>query len=350
MRIAVDAMGGDYAPGVVVEGVANALYEYPEIEIILVGHSGKIAYYLEKYGIASHPRLSVVHAPTVVEMSESSATSIRGKKDSSITVGAKLLKSKEADAFVTPGHTGATLAATKVIVRTLPGVNRPALAASMPAYSGRFLLTDAGANVEVTPMNLAEFAVMGSVYCEFLYGLENPAVGLLSVGGEDSKGNDLTKEAFKLLELAPINCVGNVEGNTVFEGACKVLVADGFTGNVFLKTSEGLANSVKHWLNVIYRKNLVRMIMGLFNKRAFKELKENGSSEAQGGALLLGLNGVCIVGHGSSTPLAVLNAIRLAGECIKFGVNDRIVEKIDRLHKIIDEYEAKKNITEQDEK
>ncbi|MBR1966963.1 MAG: phosphate acyltransferase PlsX [Lentisphaeria bacterium] len=350
MRIAVDAMGGDYAPGVVVEGVANALYEYPEIEIILVGHSGKIAYYLEKYGIASHPRLSVVHAPTVVEMSESSATSIRGKKDSSITVGAKLLKSKEADAFVTPGHTGATLAATKVIVRTLPGVNRPALAASMPAYSGRFLLTDAGANVEVTPMNLAEFAVMGSVYCEFLYGLENPAVGLLSVGGEDSKGNDLTKEAFKLLELAPINFVGNVEGNTVFEGACKVLVADGFTGNVFLKTSEGLANSVKYWLNVIYRKNPVRMIMGLFNKRAFKELKENGSSEAQGGALLLGLNGVCIVGHGSSTPRAVLNAIRLAGECIKFGVNDRIVEKIDRLHKIIDEYEAKKNIAEQDEK
>ena len=350
MRIAVDAMGGDYAPGIVVEGVADALYEYPEIEIVLVGHSGKIAYYLEKYGITAHPRLSVVHASSVVEMSESSATSIRGKKDSSITVAAKLLKSKEVDAFVTPGHTGATLAATKVIVRTLPGVNRPALAASMPAYNGRFLLTDAGANVEVTPMNLAEFAVMGSIYCEFLYGVENPAVGLLSVGGEDSKGNDLTKEAFKLLELAPINFVGNVEGNTVFEGACKVLVADGFTGNVFLKTSEGLANSVKHWLNVIYRKNIVRMIMGLFNKRAFKELKENGSAEAQGGALLLGLNGVCIVGHGSSTPRAVLNAIRLAGECIKFGVNDKIVEKIARLHKIVDEYEANKNNTEQDEK
>lgn len=349
MKIAVDAMGGDYAPGVVVEGVANALYEYPEIDIVLVGHSGKIAYYLEKYGIASHPRLSVVHAPTVVEMSESSATSIRGKKDSSITVGAKLLKSKEADAFVTPGHTGATLAATKVIVRTLPGVNRPALAASMPAYSGRFLLIDAGANIEVTPMNLAEFAIMGSVYSEFLYGVENPTVGILSVGGEDSKGNDLTREAFKLLEKAPVNFVGNVEGNTVFEGACKVLVADGFTGNVFLKTSEGLANSVKYWLNVVFRKNIVRMIMGLLNKKAFRELKENGSSEVQGGAPLLGLNGVCIVGHGSSSPVAVLNAIRLAGECIKFGVNDKIVEKISRFHKLLEEEsEVKKSNTEQD--
>ncbi len=348
MKIAVDAMGGDYAPCVVVEGVAHALYEYPEIDIILVGHADKIAFYLEKYGIASHPRLSVVHAPAVVEMSESSASSIRGKKDSSITMGAKLLKSHEADAFVTPGHTGATLAATKVIVRTLPGVNRPALAASMPAYSGRFLLTDAGANVEVTAMNLAEFAIMGSVYSEFLYGVENPPVGLLSVGGEDSKGNDLTKEAFKLLELAPINFIGNVEGNTVFEGACKVLVADGFTGNVFLKTAEGLANSVKFWLNVIYRKSIVRMIMGLLNKRAFRELKENGSSEAQGGAPLLGLNGVCIVGHGSSSPRAVSNAIRLAGECIKFGVNDKIVEKIDLFHKTLEKLEAEQTKTEQD--
>ena len=219
----------------------------------------------------------------------------------------------------------------------------------MPAYSGRFLLTDAGANVEVTPMNLAEFAIMGSVYSEFLYGVENPTVGLLSVGGEDTKGNDLTKEAFKLLELAPINFVGNVEGNTVYEGACKVLVADGFTGNVFLKASEGLANSVKYWLNKAYRRNIVRMIMGLFNKSVFGEIKEKGSSETQGGAPLLGLNGVCIVGHGSSTPVAVQNAIRLAGECIKFGVNDKIVEKIAAFHKIVEEYEKNKNIKQEEE-
>ena len=337
MKIAVDAMGGDYAPGVVVAGVANSLFEFPEFEIVLVGHSKKIAYYLEKYGIANHPRLQVVHADTVIEMSEPSTSSIRNKKDSSITVAAKLLKEKKVDAFVTPGHTGATLAATKVLVRTLPGVNRPALAANMPSQTSRFIVIDAGANTEVSALNLAEFAIMGSIYAEFMYGIENPPVGLLSVGGEDSKGNDLTKEAFHMLEHAPINFMGNIEANTVFEGVCKVLVADGFTGNVFLKCSEGLAKSVSCWLKAVFTKNPLRMAGGYLNKTAFRELKDYGNPELQGGAPLLGLNGVCIIGHGSSTPLAVKNAIKLAGECIKFGINQKITDKIRIFHETMEQ-------------
>ncbi len=216
----------------------------------------------------------------------------------------------------------------KVLVHTLDGIERPALGASVPAQNGRFLLIDAGANVETTPRNLVDFAIMGSVYSEFLFGLENPTVGLISVGGEDSKGNDLTKEAFKLLEKTPINFIGNVEANTVFEGKCNVLVSDGFTGNVLLKTCEGLARSVSFWLKEVFTRNILRKIFALLNKRAFRELKAYGDPNLQGGAPLLGLNGVCIVGHGSSSPIAVTNAIRLAGECIKFGVNDKIKEKI----------------------
>lgn len=342
MKIAVDAMGGDYAPGVVVEGVADALYECPEFEIVLVGHSKKIAYYLEKYGISNHPRLQVVHAETVVEMSEPSTNSIRSKKDSSITVGAKLLKEKSVDAFVTPGHTGATLAATKVLVRTLPGIDRPALAANIPAQKGRFILIDAGANTEVSASNLPEFAIMGSIYAEFLYGVDNPPVGLLSVGGEDSKGNDLTKEAFKMLEVAPINFMGNIEANTVFEGECRVLVTDGFTGNVFLKCSEGLARSVMSWLKLIFTKNVMRLAGAYLNKSAFRELKAYGDADEQGGAPLLGLNGVCIVGHGSSTQLAVKNAIKLAGECLKFGLNQKIEAKIKIFHENMDKIKNQK--------
>ena len=186
MKIAVDAMGADYGPGPVIEGVVMALSDYPEYEFVLVGHSAKLPFYLEKYGIAGHPRISIVHAETVCEMSEPSTIALRAKKDSSITTCARLLKAKEVDAMVTPGHTGATVAATKVLVRTLPGIDRPALAASLPLKrGGRFILMDAGANTECTPVNIVQFAIMGEVYAQYLFQLETPRVSLLSVGGED---------------------------------------------------------------------------------------------------------------------------------------------------------------------
>lgn len=321
-------MGGDYAPGVVIEGLALALEAYPEYDYVLVGHEEKVRFYLEKYGLTDNKRISVVHAASVCEMSEPSTISLRQKKDSSITICAKLLKNKQVDAMVTPGHTGATVAATKVILRSLPGVDRPALAACMPAQDGRFLLVDAGANPDCTPLNLLQFAIMGETYAEYLFKLESPKVGLLSVGGEDSKGSELTKETFKRMSDLPINFVGNVEADTVFEGAANVLISDGFAGNVLLKGAEGLAKSTIHWLKLVLSKNAIRLIGASLAKNAFHELKAFGSADEIGGAPLLGVNGIVIIGHGSSNPKAVLNAIRVAGDCVKFGLNDLIVERI----------------------
>ena len=332
MRIGVDAMGGDFAPGVVVEGVAQALVDFPDLDIVLVGHRDRVAFYLEKYGIAGNPHLELVHAPSVCEMSEPSAISLRAKRDSSITVLAKMMKAKEIDAMATPGHTGATVAATTVLARTLPGVDRPALAASMPAQGGRFLVVDAGANTDCTPTNLVQFALMGEIYARFLYKKEHPRVGLMSVGGEDVKGNELTKKVFPLLDERMPNFVGNVEADTVFEGAADVLVSDGFSGNVFLKASEGLAKSTIYWLKEVMLKNPLRMTGAKMLTNAFRELKNYGSSEVIGGAPLLGINGICIIGHGGSTPLSVRNAIRVCGECVKFRLNDQIIESLQRAH------------------
>ena len=197
MRIAVDAMGGDFAPGAVIEGLVSALSDFPTYEYALVGDLEKVGFYLEKYGIAGDPRIRQVDARSVCEMSEPATVALRGKKDSTITVCAKLLKTKEADAMVTPGHTGATVAATKVLVRTLPGIDRSGLAANMPGREGRFLVMDAGANPDSTVLNLAQFAIMGEIYAQYLFKKDRPAVGLMSVGGEDIKGNELTKTAFQ---------------------------------------------------------------------------------------------------------------------------------------------------------
>ena len=329
MRIGVDAMGGDFAPGVVVEGVSQALIDFPDVDIVLVGHRDRVAFYLEKYGIAGNPRLELVHAPSVCEMSEPSAISLRAKRDSSITTLAKMLKAKEIDAMATPGHTGATVAATTVLARTLPGVDRPALGASMPAQDDRFLLMDAGANPDCAVHNMVQFALMGEVYARYLYHKECPRVGLLSVGGEDIKGCDLTKETFKRLEKLPINFVGNVEANSAFEGVCDVLVSDGFAGNVMLKAAEGLARATGYWLKQALKRNAARVVGAVLAKSAFDELKAHGSSDVIGGAPLLGINGICIIGHGGSNPVAVRNAIRVSAECVQFELNQRIVEAIE---------------------
>ena len=328
MRIAVDAMGGDFAPGSVIEGLVSALSDFPTYEYALVGDLEKVGFYLEKYGIAGDPRIHQIDAKSVCEMSEPSTVALRGKKDSTITVCAKLLKNKEVDAMVTPGHTGATVAATKVLARTLPGIDRPGLAASMPNRDARFLVMDAGANPDSTVLNLAQFAIMGELYAQYTFRKERPAVGLLSVGGEDIKGNALTKEAFQVLERLPINFIGNIEADTAFEGGVDVVICDGFVGNVFLKSAEGLAKSMVYWLKQMLTKNAVRVIGALLAQKAFVELKAQGSSDVIGGAPLLGVNGICIIGHGGSSPLAVRNAIRVAGECVEFGLNDKIVDKI----------------------
>lgn len=341
MKIAVDGMGGDYAPGVVVEGLTIALADFPEYEFVLVGHTEKLQFYLEKYGIADNPRVTLVHADTVCEMSEPSAIAVRKKRDSSITTCAKLLKEGAVDAMVTPGHTGATVAATKVLVRSLPGIDRPALAASLPARQGRFVLMDAGANPDCTPINLVQFAVMGEVYAQYLFKDNAPKVGLLSVGGEDNKGKSLTKESFSLIEELPINFVGNVEADSIFEGASDVLIADGFSGNVLLKGIEGLAKSTHYWLKKVLSKNALRIIGASLAKSAFRELKAFGDADDIGGAPLLGINGICIIGHGSSSPKAVRNAIRVAAECVEFDLNGKIIAKLQEAHATTEELNAR---------
>ena len=328
MKIAVDAMGGDYAPGVVIEGLTKALYDYPDCEFLLVGPSGKLGFYLEKYGITGHPRLEIVHAETVVEMSDPSAIALRAKKNSSITECARLMKAGRVEAIVSPGHTGALVAATKVLNRTLPGVDRPGLAAALPWRNGRFLLIDAGANPDCHPANLIQFALMGEIYARFMFHTERPTIGLLSVGGEDGKGSGLTKTVFKMLSAMPINFVGNVESNSAFDGCCDVLVSDGFSGNVMLKTSEGLARMCGTWLKTAIRKNAVRATGALLARNAFAEVKDLGDADTIGGAPLLGINGICIVGHGSSSPKAVRNAIRTARDAIRFGMNEKICQRL----------------------
>ncbi len=325
----MDAMGGDYAPSVVIEGIASAIRDYPDIkELVVVGHQQKIAYYMDRFGLDDHAKITKVHAEEVVEMSDLSTVVLRAKKNSSMTVCAKLLHEKRVDAVVSAGHTGAAVASTKVLVRTLPGIERPAIAAIMPCEQGHYILIDAGANTDCKPINLAQFAVMGEAYSHFAFGTDRPRVGLLSVGGEDVKGNDLTKETFKMLSSMPINFIGNVEGDTIFEGVADVVVCDGFIGNVLLKGSEGLAKAVMHWMKNAFGKDPIRKTGAILAKNAFKELKAVGDSDEFGGAPLLGLNGVCIIGHGSSTPKAVKNAIRVAAESIQYGINDLIVKRM----------------------
>lgn len=328
MKLAVDAMGGDYAPSVVIEAVAAALDDFDDVDVLLVGHQDRLGFYLEKHHIANHPRLEVVHAGEVVEMGEPSANALRAKKDASITVAAKLVRDGRADGIVTAGHTGAAVAATKVLVRMLPGIDRPAIGSIMPATVGRWILIDAGANPECQPINLAQFAIMGEAYSRLAFGIDNPRIGLLSVGGEDSKGNDLTKETFKILSGMPINFVGNVEGHDVFMRKADVVVCDGFTGNVLLKGSESLAMATMHWLKDFLTRNAFRKTGALLARNAFRDLKAMADFEEFGGAPLIGINGACIIGHGASTPKAVRNAIRVTGDFIRFGVNEKISRRV----------------------
>ncbi len=292
MKIAIDAMGGDHAPRVVIEGVFEALSAYKGFDIVLVGNLSVLEPFIKQYRLDTNHRVSLVHAEQVVNMDESSTIALRAKKNSSITVAAELVGNGGADALVSIGHTGAAVAATKVKMRALPGVDRPAIAVIMPSREGKILLLDAGANVDCTPFNLAQFAVMGEVYYRLVLGVHNPKVGLLSVGDEDIKGNDLTKEAFKLISGLPINFIGNIEGNDIFEQKADVVICDGFVGNAILKSCEGLSKVAMHWMKKAFTKNPFRITTAILAQGAFQELKEMGDCEEYGGSTLIGINGV----------------------------------------------------------
>lgn len=332
MRIALDAMGGDFGPPNIVGGAALALREYPQItKLYLVGDTARIETELTKHQ-CTDGRVEIVHATQVVEMSDGAVMSVRRKKDSSVSRAVDLVKKGDADAIVSAGHTGAAVAATTIKLRTLPGVERPGIASLIPTETNVFVLIDAGANVDARSVHLLQYAIMGSVYSRHVLGYKNPTIGLMSIGDEDVKGSEFTKEVFTMLKQSTLNFRGNVEGHDLFENPVEVVLCDGFVGNVVLKTCEAIAHAIFGWLKHELKKSPVRMAGAMMAKGAFMAIHKKTNYEEYGGSPLLGVNGICIIAHGSSTPLAIKNALRVATESIEHQVNPHIVEEIRRYH------------------
>lgn len=333
MRIAIDAMGGDFAPREIVKGAVDAARGLSGIEkLFLVGDETAVRAELALHGDIPEC-IEIRHASQVIEMDDSPALALRRKKDSSIMQAVNLVKSGEAGAIFSAGSTGAAVAASTLRLRTLDSVDRPAIATVLPSLKTPFVLLDAGATTDCTAAMLVEFAAMGDIYAQKILDIEKPTVGLLSIGGEDAKGNKFTKEAFQLLENSPLNFIGNVESHDLFEGKVDVAVCDGFVGNVVLKTSESVSHAMGQWLKESFSKTLVRkMGAGLLKASgAFAEIKDRVDPEAYGGAPLLGVKGVCIIGHGSSSSYAVYNAIRVASTAIEKKLNRLIEEEINEI-------------------
>jgi phosphate acyltransferase len=332
MKIALDAMGGDFGPPNIVGGAVMALKEYPHIEkLFLVGDTPRIEKEL-KHHHCNDRRIEIVHATQVVEMSDGAVDAVRRKKDSSVSRAVDLVKKGDADAIVSAGHTGAAVAATTIKLRTLPGVDRPGIAAVIPSETNIFVLIDAGANSDPRPDHMVQYAIMGSVYSRHVLGYEKPAVGLMSIGDEDVKGSDLTKEVFKMLKQSGLNFRGNIEGHDLFADPVEVVVCDGFVGNVILKTCESIGDAIFKWLKHELMKSKTRMAGAYLARNAFLTIKKKVNYEEYGGMPLLGVNGICIIAHGASTPLAIKNALRVAAESIEQQVNPHIVEEVRRYH------------------
>lgn len=331
MRIAVDAMGGDFAPLEIVKGVVEAARSNLDVtKIFLVGDKDKIEAELKKYG-TTDKKIKVFHASEIVSMDESPAKAIRRKKDSSVGRAIDLVKQGEADAIVSAGNTGAVVVGATLKLRLLEGVDRPAIATIMPTQKKPFILVDAGANIDCNPRLISQFAVMGSVYSQIIFNREKPIVGLLSIGGEDIKGNEITKETFNILSKTSLNFRGNVEGHDLFEGETDVVACDGFVGNIVLKTSESASKAIGHWMKEQFTANPLRILGSMLLKGALKTMKKRMDPEMTGGAPLLGVRGVCIITHGSSSSRAIYNAIRVASESVHHNLNETIVNEISKM-------------------
>lgn len=328
MKIVVDAMGGDHAPEAAVEGAVMAAREY-ETEIILTGLSDQIHAVLDRLDPDHTLPILVVHADEVVEMHDSPGKVLRSKRKSSMKIGLDLVKDGTAAAFLSAGNTGAVLAYSTVILRPLNGVDRPAIAIQLPTLKGNAILLDAGANVDCKTSQLFQFGIMGHVFAEYILGKQNPRVGLLSIGEEDGKGNEIVKEAFQMLKSSHINFIGNVEGKEVYRGNADVIVCDGFTGNVALKISESLAEMIGTNLKRMFQSNWLSKLGYLLLKPQLDEFKKKVDYSETGGAPLLGVNGVVIIAHGSSSAKAIKNAINRARELSEKNINAHIREGIE---------------------
>ncbi|HOW42594.1 MAG TPA: phosphate acyltransferase PlsX [Candidatus Omnitrophota bacterium] len=322
MKIIVDAMGGDYAPDVVVEGAIAAVKEYG-VEIILVGDETKVNALLKKASFHS-PKISVYPSTEVIEMHDSPAVSVRRKRNSSIVVGLKLVKEGKADAFVSAGNTGAAVCAATLTLGLLPGVGRPGIATVMPSLKGCFLVIDVGANIDPKPIHMLQYGIMAHIYCVDILNKPNPSVGLLNVGEEESKGTDFLKESYELLSKSHLNFIGNVEGKHLFSGECDIIICDGFVGNVTLKVTESLAEAMQTFLKRHILSSPLGILGALMLKPSFRRFKKEIDYSEYGGAPLLGVNGVTIIGHGRSNAYAIKNAIRVARK----EVEHKFIEKL----------------------
>lgn len=329
IRIALDAMGGDNAPDEIVKGALLALDEYPDVEILLVGREEVVR---EKLGGTVPSRIELVDAREVVDMSDNALAPLRRKRNSSIRICANLVAEGKAHAMASAGHTGAAMTSAYKVLGTIDGVSRPALAAILPNAKGHVVLLDVGANVDAKPENLREFAVMGHFYAQMIFGVAEPRVGLLSVGEEEGKGNQVTKETFRILKETGLNFMGNAEGRDVFNGNADVIVCDGFTGNVVLKASESLAEMMSKMIKEEIMRSMTRKLGALLVKGAFDDLKKRTDYSEYGGAPLLGVNGGCIISHGRSNAKAVKNAVRVTRDFATNRIDSKIRAKISDLH------------------
>jgi phosphate acyltransferase len=325
MKLAIDAMGGDHAPKEIVLGAMRAIQEYPNLQITLVGDESKINAFL-----SNKERIEVLHTDEVILATDEPVRAVRRKKNASMVLAAQLVSDGIADACISAGNTGALMAAGLFVVGRIEGIERPALTPTLPTIGGEgFLLLDVGANVDAKPEHLLQYAIMGSIYSEKVRGIQNPRVGLLNIGTEEKKGNDLTKQSFDLLKAAPINFVGNVESRDLLNGVADVVVTDGFTGNMVLKTIEGTALSVFKMLKGALTSSLKNKLAAAVLKPDLNQLKSKMDYSEYGGAGLFGLKAPVIKAHGSSDSQAIFSAIRQAKEMVEQDVTPLIKKAVE---------------------
>lgn len=326
MKIGVDGMGGDHAPRVVVDGAVQAVREYG-FEIVLTGPQDILNKELARHKNISK-NVEVVHASEIIGMDEPAAASVRKKRDSSINVLANLAKEGKVDAIFSAGNTGAMVCAATLGLRLLEGIERPGIAIIFRGLEGTAMIIDVGANIEPKPNHLLQYAIMCEAYSRYILRKESPSIGLLNVGEEETKGTEFVKEAHQLLSASKLNFIGNIEGRHIFDAKVDVIVCDGFIGNAVLKVSEGIAETMITLIKREVNKNIFRRLVGLMSMPVFKALKKYLDYSEYGGAPLLGVDGICIIGHGRSNPKAIKNAIRVAAEFANQHVNQHIVEAI----------------------
>jgi len=329
IRVAVDAMGGDHAPAAVVEGAVEAIHNF-DLAICLVGQTSRIKAEIVKYKV-DPSRIEIVHAQEIVEMHEPPAVAIRKKKDSSIAIGTNLLKEGRAQAFFSAGNTGGVVCASTLKLGLLESIERPGIAIVLPNIKDNSLIIDAGANIDPKPVHLLQYGIMGSSYCHDILGKNDPRVGLLNIGEEASKGTGFMKETYQLLERSSINFIGNIEGKDIFSGNCDVIVCDGFVGNVTLKVSESMAETLATFLKQELVSNILGKIGFSLARKSFRNFKKRIDYSEYGGAPLLGVNGIVIVGHGRSSAKAVMNAIGFAKREVERNINQNIMDQTKKI-------------------